>query len=70
MLSAPPTQIKAYQELVQDEITKRLTEPCSTKSFGDAQLINIGIDLENEQCVRLLYMRNKLTNDPECIYVP
>lgn len=49
---APPTQLKAYQDLVQDEMTKKLAEPCSTKSLGDAQLVNIGMDLENDQCVK------------------
>ena len=45
-------QLKAYQDLVQDEMTKRLAEPCSTKSLGDAQLVNIGMNLENDQCIK------------------
>jgi hypothetical protein len=49
---APPTQLKAYQDLVQDEMTKRLAEPCSMKLLRDAQLVNIGMNLENDQCVK------------------
>ncbi len=49
---APPTQLKAYQDLVQDEMTRRLAEPHSMTSLGDAQLVNIGMNLENDQCVK------------------
>ena len=49
---------------------KRLSESQSTKSLGDAQLANTGIDLENEQCVDSTYVRNKLMNDSEYVYGP
>ena len=56
---APPMQLKAYQELIQDEMTKRFANPFSAKSVGDAQLVNIGMNLENEQCVRLTALYEK-----------
>ena len=49
---APPMQLKAYQDLVQDEMMRRLAEPCSMMSLRDAQLVNIGMNLENDQCVK------------------
>ena len=47
--SAPPSQVQAYQVLVQDEMTKKLAEGHRMNSLGDAQLVSIGMDLKSKQ---------------------
>lgn len=44
--SGPPTQGRAYQELVEDELLARSGGQVLT---GDAQLINVALKLEYDQ---------------------
>jgi hypothetical protein len=49
--SAPPTEAKAYQRLVEDEHVKLLA---GQGEMGDAALITLGLELEEEQYVPLV----------------
>ena len=53
MTTGPPTQAKAYQKLIQDELTAELAG--SGKLTGEAQFINTGLRIEHDQYVIFLF---------------
>ena len=56
---APPTQVQVYQTLVDTEHTSELSSEIRHNQFlGDAQLINLGIHIEDEQWVTLCILLN------------
>ena len=46
---APPTQGRAYEKLVEEEMVAAQARASRKKSTGDAQLINTALKLEHEQ---------------------